>query len=260
MFDLGFDLRDAVFDLAFFACAFHDGCVVFGDLDRLGRTQIGDFQSFQLETDFIGDIFAAGQNSDVFQYGFAAVAETRSFHGSYIQCAAQFIQHQSCQRFTLDVLGDDQQRTSGLHSLFQDRQNVLDGRNFLIGDQDQRILQIGGHSVSVGDHISGDIAFVELHAFHYIQGGVDAFGFFHGNDAFFADFIHSLKNNAADRSIIVGGNGGNLSDLVFAVHFFTVFFQTLDNIDYRFADTSFYHHRIGAGRHVFESGFEYSLT
>src|ERR1019366_1790710 len=38
------------------------------------------------------------------------------------------------------------------------------------------------------------------------------FGFFHGDDAIFADFLHGFGNDVANRGVVVGGNGAHLRD------------------------------------------------
>ncbi len=53
-------------------------------------------------------------------------AAPRRFHGSSgRRPAAQLVDHQSRQRFSFNVFGDDQQRLGGLHHGFEQRQHGL---------------------------------------------------------------------------------------------------------------------------------------
>src|SRR3712207_8761642 len=65
--------------------------------------------------------------------------------------------------FRSDVLGDDQQRAAGLDDRLEDRQQVADRADLLVGDEDVRILEDRLHPLLVGDHVRGDVALVELH-------------------------------------------------------------------------------------------------
>src|SRR3546814_10028163 len=72
------------------------------------------FQScfFKRTAGFFGNDRAARQNGDVFQHGFAAVAETRRLDSRCLQDAADVVHNQRGQGFAFDVFGNDQQRTA----------------------------------------------------------------------------------------------------------------------------------------------------
>lgn len=76
-----------------------------------------------------------GQDSDVTQHFFSSVAKARSFYSNTGEGAAQFVEQQGGQCFALDVLCDDQQLLAGLYDLLEQRQNLLDVGNLLIGDE-----------------------------------------------------------------------------------------------------------------------------
>ena len=83
---------------------------------------------------------AAGEDGDVLQHGFAAIAEAWRLDRSDLQAAAQFVDHEGGERLALDILGDDQQRTARLHHLLeQGKQRLQAGELFLV-DEDVRIL------------------------------------------------------------------------------------------------------------------------
>ena len=56
---------------------------------------------------------AAGQNRDVLEHGLAAIAEAGGLDGRGLKRATQLIDDERRERFTVDVLGDDEQRTTG---------------------------------------------------------------------------------------------------------------------------------------------------
>jgi len=69
------------------------------------------------------------------QHGFAAIAKSRRFDRTH-SVPARFIHDQSCQRFSINIFSNYQQRLTG--RLFQDGNQILDGADFLVGEQDPR--------------------------------------------------------------------------------------------------------------------------
>ena len=85
--------------------------------------------------------------------------------GEHVEHAAQLVDHQRRERLAVDVLGDDQQvLLARLQDLLERRQDVGDGADLLVGDEDVRILEDGLHAVRVGHEVGADVAAVELHA------------------------------------------------------------------------------------------------
>ncbi len=151
------------------ASTIDDGGVVLRDRDLLGPAEHRDGDVLKLDAEVFGDHLAAGQDSDVLQHGLAAVAEARSLHGRNLQAAAQLVDHERSQSLAFDVLGNDEQRTAGLHDCLKHGQQRLQVRQLLLVDQDVGIVEIDAHLLGIGDEVGRDIAAVELHAFHGLQ-------------------------------------------------------------------------------------------
>ena len=110
-------------------------------------------------------------------------------------------------------------RTSGLPccTIFQDRQDLLRVGYFL------SVIRMYGFSrtasiLSVSVIMYGDVAAVELHTFYNFQLRQEAAGFFNGDDAVFAHFIHRFCNQLTN--FIVSGYGSDLSDFLVVLNFF----------------------------------------
>src|SRR5208283_4759848 len=245
--DLLADLLDAAFDFAGLAGAFHDGGVVFVNGDLLGLAEILDLHVLKLDAEVFGDGLTAGQHSDVFQHSLAAIAKARSLDGSALQGAAQLVHHQGREGLALNVLRDDQQRLAQLGDLLKQRQQVLHGADLLLVDQDQRVFQHALHALRVGNEIGREVAAVELHAFHDLQGGLHGLGLFHGDDAVLANLLHGFGDDAADLTVIVGGDGADLGDHV-ALYVSVEFLDFLDGDFDGLVDAALEGGGAGAGR------------
>ena len=92
----------------------------------------------------------------------------------------------------------------------------MDGGDLLVGDEDIRIVDDGFHLIGIGDHVGGDVAAVELHAFDDFQAGLSGLGLFDGDDAGRADLIHGFRDQLAD-GLVAGGDGADSCDVVGAL-------------------------------------------
>ena len=253
VFDLGFDLVDAGLDGFFGAVAFYDGGVVFGGGDAAGAAEVFDGGGVQAAAGFFADDGAAGEDGDVFQHGLAAVAEAGGFDGQDVHNAAQLVDHEGGEGFAVDVFADDDDVfLADLQHLFQSGDEVGDGGDFLVGDDEVGVVDGGFHAVAVGDEVGGDVAAVDLHSFYVFDFVGQAAGFFDGDDAVFADFFHSFGDGFAD-GVFVGGEGGDLSDALAGFHGLGHRLEFGDDFADGAFDAAFDGHGVGAGGYVFEA-------
>src|SRR5476649_408841 len=248
-FDLYAHLLDARFDRFGLAGAVDDDGVFLADFDTLGLAQFGQGDFFQGQADFFSDHLAAGQDSDVFQHGFATVAEAWRFDGAGFQDAADVVDHQGRQCFAFDVFGDDQQRTASLGDLFQYRQQVTDVGDFLVAQQDEWIVQDGDLFLLVVDEVWRQVAAVKLHTFNDVQLVVQRFAVFDGDDAFLADFFHRFSDTLADRVVGVGRDRADLGDFFGGGAWTSDFRQLFDGGSDCLVDAALQVHRVHAGGH-----------
>ncbi|EOC41948.1 hypothetical protein NM2001068_2139 [Neisseria meningitidis 2001068] len=252
-FDLLADFGNTRFDLGCVAKAVDDGGVFFTDFDAFGLTQVFQSRFFQRQADFFGNHHAAGQDSDVLQHRFAAVAEARSFDGNGFQDASDVVHHQSRQGFAFYVFSDNQQRTAGFRHLFQNRQQVADVADFFVKQQYKRIVQSSDLFFSIVDEVRGQVAAVELHTFNHVQLVFQRFAVFNGNHAFFADFFHRFGDNRADLFVRVGGNRADLGDFFGSIARFGDVFQLVNQSGDGFVDTAFQVGRIHTCGNIFHA-------
>src|SRR5690606_28458572 len=212
LFDLNADLFHASFDVGAVASAVDDRGVFLGHFNALGLTQVVQSRFFQGHTGFFGDHGTASQDSDVFQHGFATIAKARSFNGGSLQNATDVVHNQSSLGFAFHVFSNDQQRTAGLGNLLQYGQQITDVGDFLVENQNKRIVQNSNLLVSVVDEVRGQVAAVKLHTFDHVQFVFQGFAVFNGNHAFFAHFVHGIGDDLTNGVVAVGGNGTDLSN------------------------------------------------
>ena len=119
-------------------------------------------------------------------------------------------------------------------------------------NQHQRIFQHGFHAVWVCHEVRAEITTIELHAFHDLEFGLHRLGFFNGDDAILADFVHGFGNQFADGAIAVRGNRANLGDGV-ALDGLRHIFDFFNHAFGRLLNSALKGHRIRAGRNCFQA-------
>src|ERR1700720_690424 len=120
--DLRLDLGHAGFDVGLLAGPADDGGVLLVDHHLLGATEHLQCDVLELDAEIFRDRLTTGQNCNVLQHGFAAIAEARSLDGRDLQATAQAVDDKGGERFAFNVFGDNQKRLAALHHGFQQRQ------------------------------------------------------------------------------------------------------------------------------------------
>ncbi len=68
--------------------------------------------------------------------------------------------------------------------------------------------------LGISDEIGADVAAVKLHTFHIFGLELECLGFFNGDDAVFANFVHHISDQGTNL-VVLGGDGGNIADFGF---------------------------------------------
>ena len=234
------------------AVTIDDGGGVLGDHDLTAVTQILHLGVRQLHVQLAGNDGAAGQDGDILQHFLAAVAEAGSLHADHAEAALQTVQQQSSQSVAFHVLGNDHQLAAGLDDGLQNGQDLLNGGDLLIGDQDVSVVQNGLHLVGVGDHVGGDIATVELHTLDHVQTGLGGLALLDGDDAFLADLLHGLGDQLAD-GLVAGGHGADTGDGGGVGHGNGVRFDGLNGSGNSLVDALAHDHGVRAGGQILQA-------
>src|SRR6266545_2296905 len=213
LLDLGTDLVHPARDLVGVSGTVDDRGLVLGDHDLAGLAEQGQVGVLELETDLLADQLAAGQDRHVLQHRLAAVTEAGSLDGDRLEGAPDLVHDQGGQGLALDVLGDDHQRLAALHDLLQDREQVLDRRDLLVGDQDVRVLEHRLHALRVSHEVAGDVTLVEAHTLGELQLEAEGVALLDGDDAFLADLVHRLGDDLTDGRV-TRGDGRRRGDLL----------------------------------------------
>ena len=210
--DLSLDLLDTGSDLVFGTGALDDDGFVLGDLDLSRTTELVDGGGVQFQTEVGGDDGTAGEDGDILEHLFPSVAKAGSLDGNAGEGSADLVEEQGGEGFAFDVLGDDDELLTGLDDGLEQREDLLDVGDLLIGDEDERVFDLGDHLLGIGGHVRRQVTAVELHTFDDVAGGLGGLGLFDGDDAVCGNFVHGVGDQLTD--IFIGGrDGGDSRDV-----------------------------------------------
>src|SRR5438128_1334640 len=83
----------------------------------------------------------------------ATIAEARRLHRAHLQRAAQFVHDEGRERFAFHVLSNDEERPAGFRDFLEQREHILQARDFLLVNEDVRIFEYRFHVFRVGDEV-----------------------------------------------------------------------------------------------------------
>ena len=84
---------------------------------------------------------ATGEDGDVFEHGLAAIAEARGLDGGHLDGAAQLVHDEGREGFAFHVFRDDEERLAGLRGLLEHGEQVLEGADLLLVDEDVGVVE-----------------------------------------------------------------------------------------------------------------------
>ena len=260
-FDLSLYLSNACGDGVFAAQTVYNNGIVFVDGNLLGTTQHIEGSGIEFETLLLRDNDTAGKYGYIFEHLFATVAKARSLDSTYLQRTTQTVYYQRSQSLAVDVLGNDEQRTTALCRCLQYGKHIFQCRYFLVIDEDVGVLHLALHLLGVGNEIGRDITAVELHTFNNLYGRIGTLGLLNGDNTIFFHLAHSLGNELAYLLVVVGRDAGYrlyLREVV--AYLLGLGFDTLNHFGNSFVDTAFQVHGIGTGRNVLQTYVDDSLS
>src|SRR4051812_37081035 len=250
--DLGLDLVDAALDRLAVTRAVDDRRRVLRDDDAARAAELRDLRVLELEAHLLGDDLAAAEDRDVLEHALASVAEARCLDRDAGERAAQLVDHEGGEGLALDVLGDDQQLLAGLDDLLEDRQQVADRADLLVGDEDVGVLEDRLHALLVGDHVGRDVALVELHALGELEVHAEGLALLDVDHAVLADLLDGVGDDVADL-LVAGRDRRHAGDLILAVDLLGLRLDVLDDLVDGLLDAALEAERVGAGGDVLQT-------
>src|SRR6185503_12582660 len=185
-----FGLRLNSFDAGLYifaaACALDNGRFVFTDNHFTGRTNHAEVGSFKIVALFFSDNGRAGQNGEVVQNIFAAVAKAWGFYGNRVKHTLELVEYQCGEHFALNVFGNKYEVLfARLGEFFEKWQELLDTTYFLISNNNGWFFVHGFHAGGVGCHVGAYKTAVHRKAFYNFSLEVRCLTFFYRNHTFF---------------------------------------------------------------------------
>ena len=131
-------------------------------------------------------------------------------------------------------------------------QQILDGADLLVRDEDVRVLEHGLHALGVRDHVRRQVALVELHALGELELEAERLALLDVHDAVLADLLDRVGDVVADLAL-ARRDARDPGDVLLARDLLRLRLQVLGHrVDGRL-DAALERHRVRAGGDVLQA-------
>ncbi len=114
--------------------------------------------------------------------------------------------------------------------MLKNGKKVANVRDFLLENQDVRVIKLALQGFRVGGEVGREVALVELHPFHGFDFILERTPFFDGDDSILAaTLLPGLGELGADFRVVVGGDGADLLDFLHVANGGRVFLEEFDD-------------------------------
>lgn len=223
------DLLDSLFDGVLFSISVHDDGVVLGDDDVLALSQDGWLALLESEADVLGDDGSSGEDGNIVEDSLSVVSEGWGLDGADLESSSEFVEDQGGEGFTFDVLSNDEEGSVLLHGVLQEVEDALEVGDLLFGDQDVWVFELGLLGLHVGGEVGGDVSSIESHSLDEFDLVLEGLSVLDGDGSVFSDLFHELGDELSDGSVSIGGDGGNVFDLLLGLDLDTSGLEVLDD-------------------------------
>lgn len=223
------DLLAALRDRVLAAVTVEEDSVLLGNGDSSGGAEHVGGSLLELDVKVVAEDSTVGQDSEIAEDRLAVVTEAGSLNGSDLELATKLVEDADSKSLAIDILSNDEEGTALLLGSLKSGNDVLNSRDLLLGEEDQRLLEFNLGALGIGDEVGGDVAAVELHSLGDLELILNGLALLHGDDTLLADLLHGVGEELANVSVTVGGDGGDLGDFLAGGDLLLVCAQVLDN-------------------------------
>ena len=244
------DLLTALSNAVLGTLAVQDNGVLLGDGDGAGGTEHVRGELLELEVKLVGEDGTVGEHTKVTEDALAVVAKARGLDGSNLELATELVQDADSESLTLNVLSNDDERTTEGGRGLKSRDDVLDSRDLLLREQDQGLLVLNLLGLGVGNEVGRSVSTVEAHTLSNLKLIVVGLALLNGDDTLLANLLHGSGDQLADVGIAVGRDGSDLSNLLTSGDVTLVLLEVVDGGINGGLDTTAQIHGVAASSNV----------
>lgn len=246
------DLLAALRDGILAALTVEEDGVLLGDGDGAGGTQHVGGGLLKLNVKLVREDGSVGQDGKIAQDGLAVVTEAGGLDGSDLELATELVQNADSQSLAVNVLGNNDKGAAELGRGLESGDDVLDSRDLLLGEEDQRVLKLNLARLGVGDEVRGDVTAVESHTLGNLELVLQGLALLDGDDTLLANLLHGIGNQLANVVVTVGTDSGDLGNLLAGGDVAGVLLQEVDDGVDSSLDTAAQVHGIAASSNVLD--------
>src|SRR5258705_4869446 len=136
-----------------FATAIDDSRVVFVNRHTPCAAEVFKLDVLEFDPKVFANDCATGKDRNIFKYRLTPITKAWRLDRCDVERATQFVDHESCKGFAIHILRDNQNWLTQLSDPLKNEQDVSHGRNLLLAEENDRILELRFHGFGIGDEV-----------------------------------------------------------------------------------------------------------
>jgi hypothetical protein len=203
--------------------------VFLGDFDLTALTQHALVWIVESNTDLLWNDCSSSQNSQIVQNGLSVVTEGWGLDSTHLETGLDLVHDQVGQWLALNVISDNQKWSLLFHGILQKLEDLLEWGDFVFGDKDQRLFELGLLWFLVVNEVRWNVASVKLESLNEFNLMLKGLALTDGDNTSVTNLLEKISKFLTDFFISVSRNRSDWLDLRTVFNFDWVLGDFLDD-------------------------------
>ena len=205
---------NALINISLGASTTHKNNVILGDDDSLGTSEHANISVIDGLANILGEEGGTSGDSDILHGVASVVTEAGGFDGGDLKSTAELVHDEGGESLALNILSDEEEGSLLFHASLQEGEDLLHGGDFFVNKEDSCVGELNLGGLGVSHEVGGDVPTVPLKTLDILHFGLKGLAFRHSDGTVRSEPIEDARNEAADVSVTVSRDGGDVADIL----------------------------------------------
>jgi hypothetical protein len=134
----------------------------------------------------------------------SVVTESRGLDAANLESTTELVDNKGGESLRLNILSNDEEGLLGLHAALEEGEELLDGADLLVKEENGSILEDTLLGLGVSDEVGGDESTVPLESLNVLNFSLKRFSFRDGDGSVSSESLENAGNESSNDGISVG--------------------------------------------------------
>ena len=117
-----------------------------------------------------------------------------------------------------------------MHARLEEGEDLLDGADLLVNEQNSAVGELDLGGLGVSHEVRGDVSSIPLETFDVLDFSLETLALGNSDSSVGSEFVEDASDKATDVGVVVGRDGGDVSDLISALNGDGLVLESLDDL------------------------------